>query len=82
MAFEIEKYIELGFISKRFVLLIFLIAAGITYPETVTKDMIMMGIAFYFASHVQSDKSEDVPVEPVVPEVIPVVAEHTPVLTT
>ena len=79
MTFEIENYIELGFISKRFVLLLSLIAAGIVYPETVSKDMIMMGIAFYFASHVQSDKAKDIPV---VPEVVPDVAEYTPVVTT
>lgn len=59
-----EEYIEKYFMSKRFVLLMVLIAAGLYNPQVITGDMIKLGIVFYFASHVTSDTGGDVPTEP------------------
>lgn len=57
----LKDYIEQYFVSKRFVLLLVLIAGGMVRPEIITKDLIEMGVAFYFASRLVTDIGGDVP---------------------
>lgn len=58
---DITYFIEQYFMSKRFILLLVLIAAGLYNPQVITPEMLKLGLLFYFASHVVSDTGGDVP---------------------
>ena len=69
---DINYFVEQYFMSKRFVLALVIIIAGVLHPEVISKEMIMAAIAFYFAAHVSSDVGGDVPAPvpaPVAPKV-------------
>ncbi len=47
----IVTFVEEKLISKRFILAIAVLGAGLYKPDVITKDLILIVLSFYFASH-------------------------------